>query len=408
MVTPKPNGGETKDKYLDRVMKDSAMVEEYPDEDQRAAVGHASFISEDAGKVVSAIFRKGARTYSLDAELFSVGKWNGYEFTLRDLEEIVDAFNKLKDNHKVPLKFGHNDTQPMTDGQPALGWVESVKLDRSSSPVKMVGHFTDVPEIVYNAMKKKLYRKVSVELDFDVEYKGTKYGAVLSGVALLGADLPAVNVLADLEAYMTRNGNTDSSGVRFSRRLHFTYDPLKGGRNMDELQKAQKENAELRAEVGALKAENSLLKADKETFTRREKEREENDKRNKLAAKRSEINNWCEEQVKAGTMLPAQRDLFKQAVGYDQDDRLLATDIEPLKKMFSVKLAAANGGSDHGGGQGTGNGEGTEQATAKVMKLARERSIQTKETFENATYAVLQADPALAKAYHEEMNKEVK
>lgn len=178
---------------------------------------------------------------------------------------------------------------------------------------------------------------------------------------------------------------------------------------MDELQKLRQEIAELQAKFTQLQAENQLLKADKETFSRREKEREENDKRARLAAKRSDINQWCEDQVKAGTMLPAQRDLFKQAVGYDQDDRLLATDIEPLKKMFSVKLSQAGGaGGDHGGGQGSGGGEGGEQATAKVMKLARERMAVTKESFENATYAILQADTTLAKAYQDELNKEVK
>lgn len=401
----KKQDGETRDQYVARGLADAALRELIPEDDGRAAVLHAAFTSEAAGTQILAVFKKG-KTYSVDVEMFAVGKWNGYEFSVRDLEEIVAAFNALGDNHKVPLKFGHNGDQPLTDGQPAIGWVQKVWLDRSSSPVKLVGRFTDVPEIVYNAMKQKLYRKVSVELDFDVEYKGATYGAVLSGVALLGADLPAVNVLADLEAYMTRRGNTDSSGVKFTRRVTFSYDPITGGNKMNE-EELKRQLAELQAKFTQLQAENQLLKADKETFSRREAEREATDKRNKVAAKRTEVNTWCEEQIKAGTMLPAQRELFKKAIGYDNDDRLLATDVEPLKEMFGVRAKADGADAGFGGGSGNGPGNNGESATSRVMKMARERQARTKESLSDATYAVLQQDSSLAKAYSEEMDKEV-
>ena len=131
-------------------------------------------------------------------EIFAVGKWNGMEFSEADLDDIVLNFNNLKDVHRVPLKFGHNDEQPMTDGQPAIGWVSRVFREGK----KLYADFVDMPRTLMEAVKNKLYRTVSVELLFDVDHKGNKFGHVLDAVALLGADHPAVNTLADLDALL--------------------------------------------------------------------------------------------------------------------------------------------------------------------------------------------------------------
>ena len=56
--------------------------------------------------------------------------------------------------------------------------------------------FADMPDIVFEAISKKRYRKVSIELDKDATHKGETFKWILSGVALLGAVLPAVNTLA--------------------------------------------------------------------------------------------------------------------------------------------------------------------------------------------------------------------
>ena len=103
----------------------------------------------------------------LTAEIFAVGRWNGFEFSLVDLQRIAETFKALGDKHRVPLKFGHNNEQPMTDGQPALGWVTDVWV----AGEKLMAKFSDIPEIVFNAMQKKLYNNVSVELDFDEREK---------------------------------------------------------------------------------------------------------------------------------------------------------------------------------------------------------------------------------------------
>lgn len=198
----KPNSNETRDEFIGRCMGDSKMNDEFPDNDQRAAICNTSWKEE----------KTSSNTRSLDAEIFAVGFWNGWDFTVDDLRDIVIAFDSLKEIHKVPLKMGHNDEQPMTDGQPSLGWVENIWVAGN----KLMARFSNIPEIVYKAFKQKLYKHVSIELDSGVQHKGSYYSMVLSGVALLGADIPAVNTLSDLTAFMSKDN------LVFKERIAFT------------------------------------------------------------------------------------------------------------------------------------------------------------------------------------------
>jgi hypothetical protein len=144
-------------------------------------------------------------------EIFAIGKWNNMTFSENDLDDIVENFERLNSIHRVPLKFGHNKEQQVTDGQPAIGWVS--KVFRQGG--KLYADFTDMPKSVFEAIKNKLYRTVSVELLFDVDHDGNRYDHVLDAVALLGADHPAVNTLADLDALLASRA-TFSGGQRMS------------------------------------------------------------------------------------------------------------------------------------------------------------------------------------------------
>ena len=44
-------------------------------------------------------------------EIFATGTWNGETFVEEDQDDIVQNFEKLKKEHEVPLKFGHNEEQ---------------------------------------------------------------------------------------------------------------------------------------------------------------------------------------------------------------------------------------------------------------------------------------------------------
>ena len=149
------------------------------------------------------------------AEIFSTGTHNNLSFSEADLDAIASAFETLGSASRVPLKFGHNDAQAMTDGQPALGWVERVWRDGG----KLLADFTGMPAVVYSAIKQGLYKHVSVELLQGFSRNGASYPWVLDAVALLGADIPAVRGLKDLQALAMARA---LPGVRFTKAATFT------------------------------------------------------------------------------------------------------------------------------------------------------------------------------------------
>lgn len=270
----------------------------------------------------------------LTAEIMAVGKWNGMEFTLDILNGIANTFTELKENLDVALKFGHNREQPMTDGQPALGWVDKVWVEGE----KLMAHYVDMPKVVYNAVKKKLYKNVSIELDIDVSYKGKNYPYVLSGVALLGADIPAVNTLEDLTHYMNRDAAFSvGSSVAFST---LAGSIKEGGtkmadQNLDELTKAV---AKLTADVATLsagkatvEAENILLKARVGQFEAEQKASTAAVFTKKIADKREEVKSLLENGVKTEAITPAQRDQFSRMIRLDNDEAVEELDLAEVK-----------------------------------------------------------------------------
>lgn len=160
-------------------------------------------------------------------EIFRVGRWNDLRtFTEDDLQAMEDSFAELRLAGRAPLKLGHNDEQPLTDGQPALGWVERVWRDGEV----LKADFTGMPRAVHEAVRAGLYKHVSVELLRDVMAGNKEYPWVLSAVALLGADIPAVSGLRDLQQL------TMARRVRFASGTRMTF--TTGGKDaMDEVEK---------------------------------------------------------------------------------------------------------------------------------------------------------------------------
>jgi hypothetical protein len=142
-----------------------------------------------------------ARTYAKGikgVEIFSTGTWNGDPYTEDDLDAMVSAFSVAGIN--PPLKLGHADAQKFfgqKDGAPALGWVE--RIYRRGK--KLLADMKDVPEALYGLIREKKYRKVSAEIYWNFKGgDGTVFPRALKAVALLGADMPAVSNLEDLQA----------------------------------------------------------------------------------------------------------------------------------------------------------------------------------------------------------------
>lgn len=271
---------------------------------------------------------------TIDFEAFAPGTWNGMSFKRADLEEISRNFKALEPYHKVPLKLGHNNTQPVTDGQPALGWVTKAWVDNEG---KLMLRASDVPDVVKKAIQKKLYRKVSVELDIDVEHRGKKYNYVLSAVALLGADIPAVNTLADLDHYIGQSALAASRRNAFSAISGDIQSTTEGG-DMDpkEIQAMiDKAIKPLSEQTAQLTAENERLKAENAKFAREREEAVARENSAKVHEARTKLTNLMEAAVKQYIITPAQREMFTKSFGINDDKRVLEINPADFETMIS-------------------------------------------------------------------------
>jgi hypothetical protein len=162
-------------------------------------------------------------------EIFSVGEWNGDEYTLKDLEEMVITYNETSKNYKPYMKLGHDNKQMLlqNDGLPSAGWVENLRIIGK----KLVCDIVDIPEKIYKLITENAYRYVSSEIFWNISFEGKKYPKMLSGVALLGSDMPAVTNLNDFANLYTfdyasvksynfiNNSKTEDTSVDFKKQI---------------------------------------------------------------------------------------------------------------------------------------------------------------------------------------------
>lgn len=343
--------------------------------------------------------------HAVDAEIFAVGVWNRMKFTLQDLKDIAANFEALAENHKVPLKFGHNEEQPMTDGYPALGWVSKVWVEGQ----KLMARFESVPSIVFKAFDQKLYRHVSVELDVDVEHRGKKYKYVLSAVALLGADIPAVNTLADLKHYI-------DGGERLAASRREAFSAVEGNikptsskeETMDKKEMedaiaaavtkaAAEQTAKFTTELSTLKAENETLKAEA-------KKREEADAGSKVKMARDKLTAKLEAAVKDKVLTPAQREGAIRFMRLGDDKAVLEVTEEQVDEYIKINGNAKKVNmSEQGKGKnagGTDDGKDYDDPGAEIT--ARAKKLQAEDgklSFAAARDRVMEGDPELARAW---------
>lgn len=137
-------------------------------------------------------------------EVFRVGKWNGRDFTLDDLKGMAEAFAETKTAVMPFLKLGHGDSQDIlkSDGLPAAGWVDALRLEGEA----LVADFSGIPSKVYDLLERGAYRARSIEIWRDVKIAGKTHKWLMTAVAFLGAELPAVDGLNDILNLFAANG----------------------------------------------------------------------------------------------------------------------------------------------------------------------------------------------------------
>lgn len=330
-------------------------------------------------------------------EIFAVGTFNGFTFDEDDLDDIVANFEALP-NYKVPLKFGHDDDHK--DGQPAIGWVSRIFKQGG----KLLADFTDMPKVVYDAIKAKLYRAISVEILLNAKIDGQRFDHVLDAVALLGADRPAVGTLADLNALLAkRTGSTGGHRVAFetiagnngkvTTTNRFTI--LEDESEMDEKEVKQLVNAALEplTEQNAqltkdLKAANEL----NAKFTSEKADDEKTVLADKVKLARKAVTEVLDAAVRSKSMSPATRETYEKQIGLGDDERVLEIKVEDVKTMFSIKNTDGQQGR-HGDNQDKSEAEG------QLLLKTRESQATTGKDFATCFSLVCAANPKLHLEY---------
>lgn len=332
------------------------------------------------------------KLHEIDAEVMSVGVWNGDKFTAEHLDQMVSNFDRLKASVKPPVKLGHNEQQ-LKDGNPALGWV--TKLRRAGN--KLIATLSQVPDILHRALKNGLYKRVSSEVYFNYEHNGKKLGRALAGVALLGADIPAVTDLKDLEAFLTQSTDKGS----FERIAVFSFDTDNNHKIIQEGNMPDEYKTKYETELKAKEAAEAKVEKYEAELAEKEKAEQAKAKKDRTDSFKA----FCEKMVKEFRMTPAGRDKVVNAIDkhvYSHEDGLsIPVDVfEKFVATYEKVIDPKEEGAGNGGDKNTYT-DVHQEMNARVQKYMEDH---TDTEYSAAMTKVLESDEELAGRYIDAIN----
>lgn len=333
-------------------------------------------------------------------EVFSVGEWNGDEYTLDDLNEMVKAFNETHKGARPYLKLGHDDSQKLiqSDGLPAAGWVENLYVSGS----KLLADFSDIPTKIYELILKKAYRKVSCEIFWNIKVGEQMYRRMVGAIALLGANTPGVMNLNDIMAqYKKYTGTYDKLIIdNISEFKLGSKETEAKGDNMEKTEKEIKLEFSLNEKEQELKKTNEALDVIKKASEAAEKELADL-KKFKAEAEAREIENAkkLEEariekfvaDLKAEKLCtPAMEPIVKEILGpvkkdYSVGDKKVSKE-EALKEVLKLYQSAKDVNFEENSSNDAAKKASTEQ---EIDKLAQEYADKNKVSYSVALKEIL-------------------
>lgn len=349
-----------------------------------------------------------------DVEIFSTGTWSGSKkvtVTATDLDNMVRAWNEVNDKvtgYRPPLKLGHDDAQKFIgqnkgSGAPALGWVHNLRRIGN----KVVADFKDVPSKLLDMIRQKRYNSVSIEMLPSLEFDGKNYSTVLTAVAILGAELPAVKGLKELSATLGFAGaqavtlsqkEEDTNMVTYTQEQHDALVAAAVGKAKTEFEaehtgKVTKLDGDLKAAVArADTAEAALAQFKSEAET-------------------NEITMFVDGAIKEGKVMPAEKDnLIAVGKSMAQGAKVKLGEkeqsgLDAFKAMITARPVSVNftqamrGKGERENGGASASSIVTERANAKVAAAGGADKL----SFKMAVDAVLTEDVALKQRYFAEI-----
>jgi hypothetical protein len=313
-----------------------------------------------------------------------------------DLDQIVEAFNALKESNivKPHLKLGHTDSQKwfgQRDGIPSLGWITDVwKVG-----TKLLANVTSVPDALIDLIKQGRYHNVSAEVIWgrNVEHDGKSFSRVLTAVSLLGIEMPAVKDLAGLASALFTDKVPDSGET-----IELIEEPIMP-EPKDKMGFSQEQVDSLIA-AAVLKATDKV-KAAFAVLTTRAEASEAEVGTLKLAAVTKESEDLVAQAIKDGKLLPKQKDIALSMLQV-QGDKVKFGESELTPKEVFAKFLEAQGKVVDLSEQGSGDHKQTEFANPAQevdYKVGEALKANTKLTYREAFDQVITADADLAQRY---------
>ena len=273
---------------------------------------------------------------------------------------------------------------------------------------KLVATFKDVPDILLKAIRAGRYKRVSSEIYWNYKKDDNVFKRVLSAVAFLGADVPAVTNLADMEALFAQSTSKMGS---FERKAIYTFQSEDGEHITEErretmpvdekeLTDAKAENMRLQAALDAVNASNRKIMMD-------------------AAANR--VREYCEKQVKTGLMAPSTRDAIMNGIKDGKyvysDQSGYAVPFDQFTTIYDVKNARTSKVEfgQRGDAREHEDGEDDEMeeesnhsydskgmsAGEQLDMLTKKYAATNKVDYSTALKAVMYSRPKLARSYVE-------
>lgn len=314
-----------------------------------------------------------------DVEIFASGTWNGDKYTNDDLDDMIKAFNENKERMKPYLKLGHDDNQILLqkDGYPAAGWVDNLKRVGN----KLVADFIDIPKKVAELIENKAYNKVSSEIYWNIKIGGKLYKKMLSAVALLGANTPAVSSLNDIlslygfkpESLKVYAENQKEDNIKLYE-INFDEEKKMEEKN-NEIKKMEEETKKMEEKIKKLELENKELKTSQEEI---KKEKNSLEEKIEMAEREKAIAALEKENLVTPSMKPYVNELLgAEKKEYTLDEKKYSK-LELLKETLKLYKAASDVNFDENSEDGQAEKEDLHE---KIEKYAKENDLSYSEAY---------------------------
>lgn len=307
--------------------------------------------------------------------ILSTGTWKGNQLVKFDVADLAQMAANSGLKRQVPMKLGHAKQQiiDQKDGQPALGWLKNFRVIGNN----LIADMENVPDVVHRAFAAGLWTQRSAELEWT---EGA--GWEVTGLALLGADLPAITDLPDIEQYLSVAPRLPASGEPVCLSW-----PKSKENPMPE---DTKNLVQLQAEKAALQAEKDALQVELA------KQQEQWRVAQFTAAKTIALQP-IEKLIVEGRLEPKFRERVEAALEAQKATFAVGGQLT-LPIDLSVELStSAVLPKETGRHAKPVNGRADAALTAEVKKYMFEKNV----SFEAATKAVLSVKPELAKSYQD-------